>query len=150
MRAAQALDAPTRIALAVDVTTLERLEASLPAIDNVGLVLDGVTARTPLSTFLLDSVEALRFDSAFITAASRNLRLDAALRAMLSLATDLALGTLAAGAIPKSYLSRRPPAFDYVAQDEAPSPVLKSLTVERRAKSSAHTSVAGHRVDRKH
>ena len=149
LRAAQGLGAKSRIALAVDLATVERLEANLPVTDNVGLVLDGVTARTPLSAFILDSIEAVRFDSAFITAASRNLRLDATLRAMLSLATDLALGTLASGEIPTSYLSSRLPAFDYFVQESGASLDFKSLTAEHRAKSTVAT-VAVHRTDRRH
>ena len=66
MRAIQELRAPVRIALLIDLPTLQGLEeAEIAHTDAVGLVLDGVTVATPLSAFTLDAIEAVRFDDCF-------------------------------------------------------------------------------------
>ena len=121
IRAIGELKSKIHIALAIDLATLMRLDGSLPVAEGMGLVLDGVNATTPLSALILDSIEAVRFEVAFIAAASRSLRIDAALRAMLFLANDLALSTLASEAIPSSSLLSPGPVFDYVlSEDGAP------------------------------
>jgi hypothetical protein len=103
-----------RICLAIDQATLERVDCRLLGAKHVGLLLDDVDAETPLSAFVRDAIEAVRFRDAFVGCASGRLRLDAALRAMLGLAHDLGLGTLG----PASSQTGDPTAaqmFDYVA-----------------------------------
>jgi hypothetical protein len=127
IRAIGELKAKVHIALAVDLDTLGRLDRNLPNVEGVGLVLDGVDAATPLSAFILDSVEAVRFEGAFTAAACRSLRIAAVLRAMLSLASDLALSTFASEA-PASHLLRPCPVFDYVFREEATPLVIPAKT----------------------
>ena len=139
MRAIGELKAKRHIALAVDLDTLGRLHRNLPVVEGVGLVLDGVDAATPLSAFILDSIEAVRFEAAFTSAACRSLRIDAVLRAMLSLASDLALSTFASEAA-RSNLLRPCPVFDYLIREEAAPVVIHTPetrpTVHIRVKAS--------------
>jgi len=125
IRAVDELNAPVHIALAVDFATLTALDGSLPVSEGIGLVLDGVDATTPLSGLILDSIEAVRFEAAFTNAASRSLRVDAALRAMLFLANDLALGTFGSGPASSSGSLSPGPMFDYVLRDEAAPIVVR-------------------------
>jgi len=134
------LKAKVHIALAIDLATLERLDGSLPVTEGVGLVLDGVNVATPLSAFILDSIEALRFEAAFTSSASRNLRIDAALRAMLSLAHDLALSTFASEAVPSAYLLSPCPVFDYVLQEDAAPIVIRGPKIQSKVDSDLKTS----------
>jgi len=132
IRAIGELKSKIHIALAIDLATLMRLDGSLPVAEGMGLVLDGVNATTPLSALILDSIEAVRFEVAFIAAASRSLRIDAALRAMLFLANDLALSTLASEAIPSSSLLSPGPVFDYVLSEDG-APLIIHHAKTRRA-----------------
>jgi hypothetical protein len=126
IRAISELKSKIHISLAIDLATLERLDSTFPATESTGLVLDGVNATTPLSALILDSIEAIRFEGAFTAAASRSLRIDAALRAMLFLANDLALGTFASEAAPSSYLLSPRPTFDYVLGEDAAPIVVRA------------------------
>jgi len=139
IRAIGELKAKLHIALAVDLDTLGRLDRNLPVVEGVGLLLDGVDAATPLSAFILESIEAVRFEAAFTAAACRSLRIDAVLRAMLSLANDLALSTFASEAA-SSYLLRPCPVFDYLIREEAAPYVVHTPktrpTVDTRVRAS--------------
>ena len=62
---------------------------------NIGIVLDFVDERTPLATVGAEGIEALRFDPQFVGRARRDGRLACILDAMLGLAHDLGIATLA-------------------------------------------------------
>jgi len=140
MSAIGELKAKVHIAFAIDLATLERLGGSFPITEGIGLVLDGVDVTTPLSALILDSIEAVRFDAAFTASASRNLRIDAALRAMLSLAHDLALSTFASEAAPSSCLLSPGPAFDYLLREDVAPIVIRGPKTQSKSKSELKTS----------
>ncbi|MEP6738958.1 MAG: hypothetical protein ABJA61_01180 [Caldimonas sp.] len=104
----------TRLCLAADRATLEQIAALGLDDDRVGLVLDDVTIDTPLSAFVWDRLEAVRFDADFVARAARNLRAGCALEAMLRLARNLGLCTLGSDAMPGGAALAEQEEFDYL------------------------------------
>lgn len=100
-----------RICLAIDEDTFIAADPSALRDANVGVVLDQVDASTPLSVLSSDLVEAVRFTQAFVERAMVDARSACVLTAMLRLAHDLGLATLAATSDGKSPAEFE---FDYV------------------------------------
>lgn len=71
--------------------SLSRINDAGLADGNVALMLDGVAADTPLSELISDRIEAVRFDSTFITLSGRELRIGLVLKSMLRLTRELGL-----------------------------------------------------------
>jgi hypothetical protein len=92
--AAQAANLPSHICLAIGRSTLARLDREVRTGNGVGLLLDNVDGRTPLSEVMHEAVEAVRFDIAFTRKASQHLRSECILEAMLGLARNAGLCTL--------------------------------------------------------
>jgi hypothetical protein len=139
LRAVYALKPNIRISLLIDLVTLQRLEYGLPNTDSTGLVLDGVCLATPASALIVESIEAVRFDDSFTVAASRNLRIDAAMRAMLALTSDLGLGTFASTSFEAQSLSSHTPMFDYVARS-VKTPIVVRAGADAASRFAAKTS----------
>lgn len=119
MKTAMGLRSSARVCLAIDLSTLEQLDSRLLDCRRVGLLLDDVDIEMPLSALVHDAIEAIRFRSAFVSNATRNLRLGAALHSMLGLSQNLGLGTLGP-ALPKNKgWGRTSPSFDYVPESVA-------------------------------
>jgi hypothetical protein len=91
---AQAAKFPIRICFAVDRSTLATIGPNLPADERVGLLLDGVDDTTPPIDVVNEAVEAIRFDARFVAKATRNLRSECVLDALLVLAKNTGLATL--------------------------------------------------------
>ena len=91
-----------RICLAIDEETFGAADPSALRDANVGVVLDQVDASTPLSVLSSDLVEAVRFTQAFVEHAMADARSACVLTAMLRLAHDLGLATLASTSDGKS------------------------------------------------
>ena len=91
---AQAANFPIRICFAVDRSTLATIGPDLPADERVGLLLDGVDDTTPPIDMVNEAVEAIRFDARFVAKATRNLRSECVLDALLALAKNTGLATL--------------------------------------------------------
>lgn len=101
----------TRICLAIDEDTFSAADPSALRDANVGVVLDQVDAGTPLSVLSSDLIEAVRFTEAFVERAMVDARSACVLTAMLRLAHDLGLATLAGTSDGKSPAEFE---FDYV------------------------------------
>ena len=115
---AQAAKFPIRICLAVDRSTLATIGPNLPADERVGLLLDGVDDTTPPVDVVNEAIEAIRFDSRFVAKATRHLRSECVLDALLTLAKNAGLATLGpeSRSTGGSWLSPHVD-FDYVAED---------------------------------
>jgi hypothetical protein len=115
---AQAAKFPIRICFAVDRTTLATIGPSLPADERVGLLLDGVDDTTPPVDVVNEAIEAIRFDSRFVAKATRHLRSECVLDALLTLAKNAGLATLGpeSRSTSGSWLSPQID-FDYVAKE---------------------------------
>ncbi len=112
IRAAAEVPWNKRICLALDRATLSCIDGTLPVAERVGLLLDGVDAGTPLADLVAEHIEAVRFRPDFLDRASCSLRIDAALRALTSLARDLGLATF--GRPGQATAGEGAPRFDYV------------------------------------
>ena len=84
-----------RICIALDQESLLAMNPDSLRNRNVGILLDQVDSNTPLSAVSRDLIEALRFDESFVHLARTDARLACILDAMLRLAHDLGLATLA-------------------------------------------------------
>lgn len=109
-RASQTL----RIYLTIDDRTLERVDSRRLVSDRVGLVLDRLSLITPMGALIHDVIDAVRFDATFIADSLGSIRIDAALRAMLSLAKSLGLATLGSAAAGQGSAKIFEYPFDYV------------------------------------
>lgn len=98
-----------RVCVAVDQQTLQCIHQAKLRTKNIGIVLDHVDASTPLSSVSAELVEAVRFEDNFVRRASTESRTSCVLEAMLKLAHDLGLATLASGSPARSEFP-----FDYV------------------------------------
>jgi hypothetical protein len=143
MEAATGASERLRICLSIDDSTLERLDSRKLAGNQVGLVLDRLTMATCMSSIVHDLLEAVRFDSTFITDSLRSIRIDAALRAMLSLSRSLGLATLGSieGGQRAAKIFEHP--FDYVAEVESPQARLLPASGQAQAKSLRRRARAG-------
>ncbi len=106
------------VCVAVDHETLLAMDPAILRNKNFGVVLDHVDASTPLSAVSAEPVEAVRFEESFVQCASTDLRLYCLLDAMLRLARDLGLATLAPTSHPGQRL-RNASEFDYVSTPPA-------------------------------
>jgi len=102
-----------RPGLLVDRSTSEGSDTSIASRQRVSLVLDGVDADTPLSALARDSIDAIRFEPAFVLAAFENARLGCVLEAMLSLAHNLGLATFGPAGPSDTDRQEAKLAFDY-------------------------------------
>ena len=102
-----------RVCVAIDPATFHATDPAALRDANVGIVLDQVDASTPLSVFSSDLVEAVRFSESFVAKARADARSACVLGAMLRLAHDLGLATLA-GSGDRRPLAEREFEFDYV------------------------------------
>lgn len=84
----------SRLCLAGRHESLSRIHEAGVGDRNVGLMLDGVAACTPLSALICERIEAVRFDSVFVSASSLDMRIGLVLKSMLALARELGLCTL--------------------------------------------------------
>lgn len=126
-RAIESLQARVRISLLVDAATIKEATKESGRSAETGLVLDAVTIETPLSAIVCDAVDGVRFDDSFVHSASHDLRANAALRAMVGLARDMALvtfGTLSDDVALESGLHAL---FDYVTASAAETRVKAGL-----------------------
>jgi hypothetical protein len=98
-----------RVCVAVDQETLLAIDPALLCGKNLGIVLDHVNANTPLSALSAEIVDAVRFEDSFVERASTDLRSSCVIDAMLKLAHDLGLATLASTSPAKNNWG-----FDYV------------------------------------
>lgn len=99
----------SRVCVAVDQETLQFIDRAKLCNKHPGIVLDHVDASTPLSAVSADFVDAVRFEDSFVQRASTDLRSSCVIDAMLKLAHDLGLATLASGSSVKKDFG-----FDYV------------------------------------
>ncbi|MEO7335174.1 MAG: hypothetical protein ABIV63_01215 [Caldimonas sp.] len=116
-RAMQALSrtgSRARLCLAGNRDVLKRIDEARYDHDKVGLMLDGVDAQTPSSQLIWDRIEAVRFHSDFIAAATHSFRLGCALEAMLRLSKSLGLCTLGEKGVPSGDAFEECGNFDYV------------------------------------
>jgi hypothetical protein len=104
-----------RVCVAVDEETLQLVDRAKQCNKNLGIVLDQVDANTPLSAVSAELVDAVRFKDSFVRHAATDLRSSCVIDAMLKLAHDLGLATLASGPLAKSDSD-----FDYVLSAAAP------------------------------
>lgn len=107
-----------RACMALNAGALSALDVRFLRERNIGVVLDGVDERTPLSALSSEPVEALRFEPSFIARAMKNGRLACVLDAMLSLAHDLGIATLGTS-VGQGSLAAQRFAFDYVPKRSA-------------------------------
>jgi hypothetical protein len=98
-----------RVCVAVDEKTLQLIDSEKLCSKNLGIVLDHVDATTPLSALSAELVDAVRFEDSFVRRASTDLRSSCVIDAMLKLAHDLGIATLASGSPSKNNFG-----FDYV------------------------------------
>ena len=113
LRSAESLGSAVRICLALNASTLTAISPRLPTSDAVSFMLDDVSHETPPSLIIRDDIEAIRFLDSFVESASTNLRVNSALRAILSLSQDLAIPTFGSPAL-QAPVHEKPP-FDFVA-----------------------------------
>jgi len=115
---AQLAKSPVRICFAVDRSMLAAIGSRLSTDEHVGLLLDDVDDMTPPIDVVSEAIEAIRFAPRFVAKASRHLRSECVLDALLVLAKNVGLATLG----PQSRASRGswldPQIdFDYVAEE---------------------------------
>lgn len=130
-----------RVYAAIDASTLAALDRGDVGNDRVGILLDGVSANTPLSVIASTRVEAIRFDVDFIAATSRNLRSSCVLDAMLGLTKDLGICTLAdasRASEPQDVLAKR---FDFSPSE--PRAVVGRFAASRPAREKATPRLSG-------
>jgi hypothetical protein len=84
-----------RVCVALDQRTLAAMDAEFLRSKNVGIVLDQVDSDTPLSAIGADLIVAVRFKEDFVLRSTADARSACILDAMLRLAHDLGLATLA-------------------------------------------------------
>ena len=115
---AQSARFPVRICFAVERGTLTAIGPNLPADDQVGLLLDGVDDATPPVDVVNEAIEAIRFDARFVARATRHLRTECVLDALLTLAKNAGLATLGpeSRAAHGSWLAPQVD-FDFVAEE---------------------------------
>jgi hypothetical protein len=132
----------TRLCLAGNHSTLDRLRGAPFDRDRVGWMLDDIDVTTPLSEIISERIEAIRFRPDFVGRAGRNMRLGFVLDSMLLLARDLGLCALGSNDAPGAggVTGRRE--FDYL---PVPSP-RSTLPVARG--SALHGSRSGHAITR--
>jgi hypothetical protein len=82
------------VCLALNHATLLAIDPAILRNRNFGVLLDEVSAQTPLSAVICDFVEAVRFDEKFLEEASTDLRLTCVVDSILRLTRDLGLATL--------------------------------------------------------
>ncbi len=111
-----------RVCLTIDDKTLERVDSRKLIGDRVGLVLERLSLTTSTAAVVHDVLEAVRFDSSFIADSLCSIRIDAALRAMLSLARSLGLATLGSAAAGQRSAKIFEYPFDYVTELESARP----------------------------
>jgi len=134
LRSTESLGSAVRICLALNASTLTASSPRLPSSDVVSFMLDDVSQETPLSLIVRDDIEAIRFLDSFVDSASTNLRVNCALRAMLSLSQDLAISTFGSPALHVP-VHERPP-FDFVGTRVAgvePSSHRRPRSMDRQA-----------------
>jgi hypothetical protein len=112
-----------RVCLAIDRTTLDRVDSGLVNSGGVGLALDDVDEDTPLSAIARNPVEAIRFRAEFVARASRSLRLGCVLESMLLLARNLGICTTGPSTAASDNSISPTPIFDYVPWPLAVLPV---------------------------
>lgn len=115
LRSAKRASATLRISLSIDEETLKRVDTQVLVTDQVGLVLDGLSLATSMATILSDVIEGARFDPSFIAEARRSVRVDAALRTLLSLTRSLGLATFGS-TLPANSSNAFEYPFDYVTE----------------------------------
>lgn len=118
IEAAQSVSSVTRICLSIDEKTLARLDSRQLTGDQVGLVLDRLSLNTSTAAVVHDAIEAVRFDPSFVADSLRSIRIDAALRAMLSLASSLGLATFGSARRCRRSAEILEYPFDYVSELE--------------------------------
>jgi hypothetical protein len=84
-----------RVFVAIDAQSLDAIDGMRHVNEKLGFVLDRVNARTPLSSLSVEFVDAVRFDDDFVQRACTDVRSACVLDAMVKLAHDLGLPTLA-------------------------------------------------------
>jgi hypothetical protein len=109
------IDSIPRICLALDRHALRELDTAAIDRARIGLMIDEVDADTPLSLIAFEILEAVRFRGEFVQRASRDLRLECALDAMLAFAKDLGLCTLGPAMASNEASFNEGVEFDYVA-----------------------------------
>lgn len=130
-----------RLCLAGRREILTRIAGSDLNSEQIGLMLDDVDADTPLSEFLWDRLEAVRFKSEFVRHARGHVRKGCALEAMLSLCHEIGLCTLGLDTIStRTGLTQRTQ-FDYVH-------AIADRASMARAQTHDLASGAAHRVAR--
>lgn len=107
----------SRICLAVDVANLLSLDMETLDRTRVGLLLDNVSAQTPLDQIASQAVEAVRFSPGFILDATTQLRSACILAAMLALVRDLGICTLGGELIDTASSLTFELQFDYVPEE---------------------------------
>ena len=117
----------SRVCVALDHAALSAMDATLLRSKNVGIVLDQVDFNTPPSALCIDLVEAIRFQKGFVQRAAADARMTCAMDALLKLAHDLGLATLAASA--PGGRSKAAFEFDYVSNLLADAEQVGSIAV---------------------
>jgi hypothetical protein len=130
-----------RICLTIDEKTLERVDSRQLNGDRVGLVLDRLSLTTSTGAIVHDVLEAVRFDPSFIADSLCSVRIDAALRAMLSLARSLGLATLGSAAAGQRSAKIFEYPFDYVSELESAKPATLIPTPVQRGKKTLGRSM---------
>jgi hypothetical protein len=85
----------SRICVALDQEALSNTDDAVLRNEGIGIVLDQVNSNTPLSALCFDFVEAVRFEERFVRQATADARMSCAMDALLKLAHDLGIATLA-------------------------------------------------------
>ena len=111
---------PVRVCFAVDRSMLTAMGSKLPADEHLGLLLDDVDDMTPPIDVVNEAIEAIRFAPRFVAKASRHLRSESVLDALLVLARNVGLATLGpqSRASQGSWLDPQID-FDYVVEESA-------------------------------
>lgn len=125
-----------RVFVALDQESLAAMDAEFLRDMHVGIVLDQVDSNTPLSAVSADLIEAVRFEESFVQRASADARMACVLDAMLGLAHDLGLATLATTATRRrpsmalefDYVSTTPPMSRRAASTAGPVSAIHTLT----------------------
>lgn len=93
MIAVEAMNLPFRVCLVVDRHLLGAVAAPNPSFHRIGLLLDGVDARTSLADIAHEAIEAVRFEPGFARAADDNVRSQCVLEAAMGLVQNIGLCT---------------------------------------------------------
>jgi hypothetical protein len=110
---ASAFSTDVRVCLAIDRSTLARIDPQRIDTSAVGLLLDEVDEETPPADVTNSAIEAVRFRREFVRRATRQIRLGCALESTLGLARSLGLASLAPSVAPGEELPLQGIGFDW-------------------------------------